>query len=160
MALKSQACTLWGQVAESSRLCPLCRRLMGRAEARPAPSFFLLQVCREPHRQPGPQGNRLPSGAPSPRTAAYQRPGHRQTTGTAATKRPTPLTVHLACTQRAQALRLAQSARWLARERVRPGVTTALSLTLVAASLIGWQGPARGMRAGVPTSGTGRARRF
>ena len=151
MALKSQACTLRGQVAESSRLCPLCRRLMGRAEARPAPCFFLLQICREPHRQPGPQGNRLPSGAPSPRTAAYQRPGHRQTSGTAATKRPTPLTVHLACTQ---------SSRWLGRERARPGVTTALSLTLVAASLIGWQGPARGMRAGVPRSGTGRARRL
>ena len=32
---------------------------------------------------------------------------------------------------------------------MHPGVTTALSLTLVAASLVGWQGPARGMRAWV-----------
>ena len=38
---------------------------------------------------------------------------------------------------------------------MHPGVTIALSLTLVAASLVGWQGPARGMRTGMPRSGTG-----
>ena len=32
---------------------------------------------------------------------------------------------------------------------------TVLSLTLVAASLVGWKGPARGMHTGVPRSGTG-----
>ena len=40
---------------------------MGRAKARPAPLYaFYFQVCREPHRQPGPQGSRLPSGAAKP----------------------------------------------------------------------------------------------
>ena len=60
MALKSQACTL------SSRLCPLCCRLMGRAEARPAPCFFLLQVCREPLASQGLKGTGSPQEPQAP----------------------------------------------------------------------------------------------
>ena len=67
---------------------------------------------------------------------------------------------HLARTQRAHAPRQARSSRWPVGEHVRPGVTAALPLTLAAASLIGWQRPARGMRAGVLRSGPGRARRI
>ena len=153
MALKSQGFTLWGQVAESSRLCPIaagpCILFIAGLPGTTSPA----RASREqaPLRSPKPQDSRIP--ATRPRADLWDSP-------TAATNHPTPLTMHLACTQRAQALRLAQSSRWLARERVRPGVTTALSLTLVAASLIGWQGPARGMRAGVPRSGTGCARRL
>ena len=134
---------------------------MGRAKGRARPLYALYFRSAGSHiASQGLKGAGSPQEPPSPKTAAYQRPGHRQmgflhrqTSGTAlqpSADRPTPPARHLACTQRAHALRLAQSSCWPARERVHPGVTTALSLTLVAASLVGWQGPPRGMRVSMP----------
>ena len=140
----------------SSRLCPMLAKCL---------SVLSFQVCREPHQQPGPQENGLPSGAAeTPGQPTEQRPGCQQMAPPpadlhwdrpAAYRRATAPHRHLARTQRAHALRLARSSRWPVGERVQPGVTTALSLTLAAASLIGWQGPARGMHAGVPRSSRG-----
>ena len=67
---------------------------------------------------------------------------------------------HLARTKRAHAPRQARSSRWSAGERVWPGVTAALPLTLAAASLLAGRAQARGMRAGMLRSGPGRARRI
>ena len=131
---------------------------MGRAKAWPAPStLYIAGVlgATSPARASREQAclrSRLVPGQPQTSDQAIARWEilHRQTSGTAlqpVTKRPTSPAMHLALTRSAHALRLAQSSRWPAGQRVHPGVTTALSLTLVAASLVGWQGQARGMRA-------------
>ena len=108
---------------------------MGRAKARPALCIFYisgLPGAISPARASREQAPLRSRQAPG--QTHTKRPGHRPMgdpppadlwdSPTAATKRPTPLTMHLACTQRAQALRLAQSSRWPARECVHPGVTT------------------------------------
>ena len=145
----------------SSLLCPMLAKLMGRAKARP--TSCMLYPFRFAGSHISSQGLK---GAGSPQEPPNLKTAHRAATGLSpdgpSTGRP-PLgqpcssapggsthRLHLARTQRAHALRLTQSSRWPVGERVHPGVTTALSLTLVAASLVGWQGPARGMRAGVP----------
>ena len=131
---------------------------MVRAKVRPAPSTLYiagLPGATSPARASREQArlrSRLAPGQPQTSDQAIARWEilYRQTSGTAlqpVTKRPMPPAMHLALTRRAHALRLAQSSHWPAGECVHPGVTTGLSLTLVAASLIGWQGPARGMRA-------------
>ena len=144
----------------SSRLCPILAKLMGRAKA--PPTSCMLYTFRFAGSHIASQGLK---GAGSPQEPPSLKTAHRAATrpspdGSSTGKPPlgqpySPVPgvsthrQHLARSQRAHALRLAQSSRWPAGERVHPGVMTALSLTLMAASLVGWQGPARGMRAGV-----------
>ena len=140
---------------------PHCRRLMGRAKARPAPCILYIAGL------PGTTSPARASREQAP-LMSRQAPGQPHTSDQAiarwdsSTGRPlgqpcslvpsaqTPPARHLARTQCAHALRLAQSSRWPARERVHPGMTITLSLTLVATSLVGWQGPARGMHVSMP----------
>ena len=105
----------------------------------PPSSIFSFQVCREQHQQPGPRRAGTPQETPrlsTARRAATRLPADAPPAGTSPphSAGPKRLSAHLARTQRAHAPRQARSSRWLAGERVRPGVTAALPLTLAAAS--------------------------
>ena len=139
----SQGSTLRGQVAVAFRLCPILALLMGRAQARPLFHPFISGLpgaasAARAQKSWHPSGDAKTLNSPqSSDQAASRCPLHRQTSnGTSPlhSAGPKRLSAHLACTQRAHAPRQARSSRWPAGERVRPGVTAALPLTLAAAS--------------------------